>query len=108
MVTLSGNQIIALARATSGTPQGPIELEEDEKAAFASDKTVRIVKLNTAKKNSLQMNAPIGKDMWADKDIVIVKHNVAEEGAIQTNVPIEDPKIYLEVVKARFQAGLVP
>lgn len=72
------------------------------------DKTVRIVKLNMAKKNALQMNAPIGKGIWADKDIVIVKGNVGDDGAVQANVPIEDPSAFLEAVRIRYQAGLVP
>lgn len=66
------------------------------------------MKLNKAQKNAIQMNAPIGTDMWADKDIVIIKNNSAGEGAVQTNVPIKDPNLFLEIMRMQFQAGRAP
>jgi hypothetical protein len=45
----------------------------------------RIVLSNMAKDQAIQINAPLGKDIWKDVDRTIIKNNVAEHDAVQVN-----------------------
>jgi hypothetical protein len=45
----------------------------------------RIVLSNMAKDQAIQINAPIGKDIWKNIDRIIIKNNIAEDNAIQLN-----------------------
>ncbi|KAF5723146.1 hypothetical protein FMUND_2188 [Fusarium mundagurra] len=104
-ITLSDDDIAAMIQACQTDSETGIQFEEDEKAAFASGKTARIVKFNATGKHALQINAPIGEDMWADKDIVIVKRNVASSESVQANVPMENPEVFLQTIKHLYPKG---
>jgi hypothetical protein len=49
---------------------------------------VRIVTNNTALSRALQVNTPVGQDIWADMNTVVVNGNVAKMEAVQFNGPI--------------------
>jgi hypothetical protein len=62
---------------------------------------VRIVANNTALKDSLQVNVPIGKDDWADMDVMAVYGDVADEGSVQFNYPINSSD-FLAALRIRY------
>jgi hypothetical protein len=45
----------------------------------------RIVLSNMAKNQAIQINAPIGKDIWRNIDRIVIKNNIAENDAVQIN-----------------------
>jgi hypothetical protein len=47
--------------------------------------TERIILNNMAKSQAMQINAPMGKDIWKMIDRIVIQNNVAEDGAVQVN-----------------------
>lgn len=47
--------------------------------------TERIILRNMARDQALQINAPIGKDIWKGIDRIVIKENTASTGAVQIN-----------------------
>jgi hypothetical protein len=47
--------------------------------------TERIILRNMARDQALQINAPIGKDLWKAIDRIVIEHNTAEGEAVQVN-----------------------
>jgi hypothetical protein len=45
----------------------------------------RIILSNMAKNQAIQINAPIGKDIWKNVDRIVIKNNIAENDAVQIN-----------------------
>jgi hypothetical protein len=47
--------------------------------------TERIILNNMAKSQAMQINAPMGRDIWKMIDRIVIQNNVAEDGAVQIN-----------------------
>jgi hypothetical protein len=47
--------------------------------------TERVILSNMARNQAIQINAPIGKDIWKTVDKITIKHNTAEDNAVQIN-----------------------
>jgi hypothetical protein len=45
----------------------------------------RIVLNNMARDQAIQINAPLGKDIWKNVDRIVIKNNIAENDAVQIN-----------------------
>ncbi|KAF1922177.1 uncharacterized protein M421DRAFT_132562 [Didymella exigua CBS 183.55] len=45
----------------------------------------RIILSNMAKNQAIQINAPLGKDIWKNVDRIVIKNNIAEHDAVQIN-----------------------
>lgn len=62
--------------------------DSDSSMSFESKmrtSTERIVLSNMAKDQAIQLNGPLGKDIWKDVDRVVIKNNIAEHDAVQIN-----------------------
>ncbi|KAH3920273.1 hypothetical protein HBI56_067700 [Parastagonospora nodorum] len=66
--------------------------------------TERIILRNMARDQALQINAPIGKDLWKAIDRIVIEHNTAEGEAVQVNYnnTLEDT-IALITLKHKFK-----
>ncbi|KAF1919370.1 hypothetical protein BDU57DRAFT_443035 [Ampelomyces quisqualis] len=47
--------------------------------------TERIILRNTAKQQSLQINAALGEDLWRDINRLVIKENISENESVQVN-----------------------
>ena len=47
--------------------------------------TERIILRNMAKNQAMQINAPVGKDIWKNVDRIVIEDNVAQDEAVQIN-----------------------
>jgi hypothetical protein len=47
--------------------------------------TERIILNNMSKSQAMQINAPMGRDIWKMIDRIVIQNNVAEDGAVQIN-----------------------
>ena len=45
----------------------------------------RIILRNMAKNQAMQINAPVGKDIWKNVDRIVIEDNVAQDEAVQIN-----------------------
>lgn len=62
--------------------------DSDSSTGSATKKRVtteRIILQNMARDQALQINAPIGKDLWKAIDRIVIEHNTAEGEAVQVN-----------------------
>ena len=67
---------------------GDDALEYTESAAPGSGRKIRRIQNNIALKGSLQVNAPVGQDIWMHMDVIVVENNIADVGAAQYSYPI--------------------
>lgn len=89
------------------TADGVVTLTEDdiaslskEEGAFVSQ-TSRIIRDNEASRYALQVNTPIGVDLWKDLSSVIVEGNKATDGASQWNYPMVSVDAFLAAMELR-------
>jgi hypothetical protein len=47
----------------------------------------RIILRNMAKNQAMQINAPVGEDIWKSIDRIVIEDNIAEDEAVQINYP---------------------
>ncbi|KAJ8119916.1 hypothetical protein ONZ43_g3239 [Nemania bipapillata] len=67
---------------------GDDSLEYTETGEPGSGHKTRHIQNNIALKGALQVNAPIGQDIWMHMDMIVVENNIADVGAAQYSYPI--------------------
>jgi len=80
-LTLIGDEIVTLTREEIALLSEQGALAASKASIAAGDKSHFVVKDNTAARHALQVNTPIGMDVWKDMDIFI-EDSTAGEGAI--------------------------
>ncbi|KAK4236087.1 hypothetical protein C8A03DRAFT_36034 [Achaetomium macrosporum] len=65
---------------------------------------VRIIQDNTALMNALQVNTPVGQDIWKDVDIPRIERNLADRNAAQFNYPI-DSNTFLAALQLKYKVA---
>ncbi|KAH6849628.1 hypothetical protein B0I37DRAFT_369468 [Chaetomium sp. MPI-CAGE-AT-0009] len=91
---------LRMARLIEGRPRnadGSVTLTEDDIASLSTESNVaggttpetsRIVRENQASGSALQVNTPIGEDLWKDMGNITIERNQAQGSASQWNYPI--------------------
>lgn len=102
---------LRIERLIEGRPQnddGTVTLTEDDISRLSVDilpperttqNTSRIVRNNTATLEALQVNSPVGTDLWKDVDLIRIEGNTASKGSIQWNHPIDSAETFLATVR---------
>jgi hypothetical protein len=91
-VALMQEDIAKLANIGNGS------LSSEEAEPAASGLKIRRIQNNIALKGALQLNTPVGQDIWINMDVIVVENNVADVGAAQYNYPISSSD-FLESLK---------
>jgi hypothetical protein len=100
MLTLIDDGIIPLtpadlkslrdAAADSDSEDETLIDDSDSSTSSKSKKRVsieRIILRNMAKNQAMQINAPVGEDIWKSIDRIVIEDNIAEDEAVQINYP---------------------
>ncbi|QYT00289.1 hypothetical protein H0G86_007379 [Trichoderma simmonsii] len=69
------------------------------------DQRSRIIRENEATEWALQVNTPIGVDVWKDMDSVTIERNKATGNASQWNYPMVSVDAFLAALEMRRPAG---
>ncbi|KAF3072776.1 hypothetical protein CFAM422_004972 [Trichoderma lentiforme] len=99
-VTLTGGGVVALSQQKiSMVP------EEDNISDQVADQRSRIIRENEATEWALQVNTPIGVDVWKDMDSITIERNKATGNASQWNYPMASVDAFLAALEMRRPAG---
>lgn len=99
-MTLTEDDIVALSQAKISIVPG-----EDNISDRVADQRSRIIRQNEATEWALQVNTPIGVDVWKDMDSVIIERNKATGNASQWNYPMASADAFLTALEMRRPAG---
>ncbi|KAL6822740.1 hypothetical protein J3E69DRAFT_337773 [Trichoderma sp. SZMC 28015] len=110
---LGSEYSLRIADLVEGRPRDADEtvtLTEDDIVALSqpkilADQRSRIIKDNEATEWALQVNTPIGVDVWKDMDSVIIERNKATGNASQWNYPMASVEAFLAALEMRRPAG---
>jgi hypothetical protein len=99
-VTLTEDDIISLSnqQASRAPKKGGI-------TDRAADQGSRIIRDNEAAGYALQVNTPIGVDVWKDMGSVTIERNKATGHANQWNYPTASVDVFLAALETRRPAG---
>jgi hypothetical protein len=78
-------------------------LASEETVLPGSGRKIRCIENNIGLKGSLQLNTPVGNDIWINMDVIRVENNIADVGAAQYNYPISSHD-FLESLKLMRQS----
>jgi hypothetical protein len=78
-------------------------LVSEETVLPGSGRKIRCIENNIGLKGSLQLNTPVGNDIWINMDVIRVENNIADVGAAQYNYPISSHD-FLESLKLMRQS----
>ncbi|TGJ83983.1 hypothetical protein E0Z10_g4752 [Xylaria hypoxylon] len=81
-IPLTSEDIAKLANVSGDT------LKYTEAEVPGSTRKIRRIENNIALKGALQVNAPVGQDIWAHMDVIVVENNIADVDAAQYCYPI--------------------
>jgi hypothetical protein len=97
--------------ATDGDSEDETLVDDSDSSTGSQTKkrvsTERIILRNMAKNQALQINAPVGKDIWKNINRIVIEDNVAQDKAVQINysntleVAIALLKLNSEMITAR-------
>lgn len=95
-VTLSKDDIVQLSKQ---------EAIIDHEKARASDLVLVSASCravgNEVYRDSLQVNTPIGVDVWKDMGNVVIENNIATDDSIQWNYPTASVDAFVAAIKRR-------
>ncbi|GAW23060.1 hypothetical protein ANO14919_126100 [Xylariales sp. No.14919] len=94
-VALSKDNIAFLPRQGSVADSG----ETSTSDLTPTDGASRRVMGNEALSHSLQMNTPVGVDVWKDLGSVVIENNKAMDGSVQWNYPVESVDVFLAAIE---------
>jgi hypothetical protein len=98
MLTLTDDGIVPLTRAdlkslrdaaTDSDSEDETLVDDSDSSTSSKPKkrvpTERIILRNMAKNQAMQINAPVGTDIWKIIDRIVIEDNIAEDDAVQIN-----------------------
>jgi hypothetical protein len=90
IIPLTSADLKSLRDAASDEDSEGETLVDDSDSSTGSDikkrvATERIIMRNMARNQAMQINAPVGKDMWKNIDRIVIEDNVAQDNAVQMN-----------------------
>jgi hypothetical protein len=78
-----------------------LESKEANTAGHIMCEGSRIVRENEASGSALQVNTPIGVDVWKDMGMITIERNKAAGSASQWNYPIASAETFLAALEMR-------
>lgn len=100
-VALTEDDVASLSR------QGTLPASEGSKSSdHAENQTSRVIRANEAANYALQVNTPIGVDLWKNVGSVTIEGNKATGHASQWNYPISSVDAFLAALEMRKPPGV--